>query len=310
MKHVHETKLTPPGAAQAPLVFERVFRVRHYECDAYESVYYTNYLRYMQESAMDASAAGGFDRTWYLAHGTIWLVRETEIEFLAPLRYGDSVRVKTWVKNVRQTLSRRAYELRREETRELVARAETDWAYLDAATGRPARVPKEFRDRLLHDPAPPPPRDRFPEPPPAPPGAFRQRRRVEWRDIDPGQHVNNSVYLAYIEDCAVEASLACGFSPAGMREAGYCIAILACRIEYRAQATLGDELEVMTWLSDMAESSAVRHFTIGRPSDGATVSRARALLQWRSTSTGRAITIPASYRAEIATQLSTAVNDD
>jgi acyl-CoA thioester hydrolase len=267
-------------------------------------VYYTNYLRYMQEAAMDASAAGGFGRDWYLAHGTIWLVRETEIEFLAPLRYGDSVRVKTWVKNVRQALSRRAYELRREATGEIVARAETDWAYLDATTGRPARVPKEFRDKLLRDAAPPPPRDRFPEPPLPPRGAFRQRRRVEWRDIDPGQHVNNSVYLAYVEDCAVEASLACGFSPARMRKSGYCIELRACRIEYRAQATLGDDLEVATWLSDVGETSAVRHFTIVRPSDGATVSRARTSFEWRDVESGRSVIIPGRYRDAIAPQMS------
>ena len=43
-----------------PRTHERTFRIRHYECDAYENVYYTNYLRYMQETAMDASAAAGF----------------------------------------------------------------------------------------------------------------------------------------------------------------------------------------------------------------------------------------------------------
>ena len=91
-----------------PRTHERSFRIRHYECDAYENVYYTNYLRYMQETAMDASAAAGFGAEWYASRGFVWLVRDTEIEYIEPLRYGDTVRVKTWVRNMRQALSNSA----------------------------------------------------------------------------------------------------------------------------------------------------------------------------------------------------------
>ncbi|MBM3290573.1 MAG: acyl-[acyl-carrier-protein] thioesterase, partial [Candidatus Hydrogenedentes bacterium] len=195
-----------------PRTHERTFRVRHYECDAYDGVYYTNYLRYIQETAMDASAAAGFGAEWYAARGFTWLVRDTAIEFVAPLRYGDSVRVKTWVRNMRQALSKRAYELYRESDGAPVARAQTDWAFIDAVTGRPARIVPEIRDAFFPEGAPPDEqRERFPAPPPAPPGADAQRRRVEWRDIDPAQHVNNSVYLAYSEDCAVETSSSRGW---------------------------------------------------------------------------------------------------
>jgi len=48
-----------------PLIHERAFRVRHYECDAYGHVNHANYLRYMQEAALDASAAAGYDIDWY-----------------------------------------------------------------------------------------------------------------------------------------------------------------------------------------------------------------------------------------------------
>ncbi len=122
-----------------PLHHERTFRIRHYECDAYENVYYTNYLRYIQETALDASAVAGFGGDWYASRGFIWLVRDTEIEFLVPLRYGDSVCVRTRVRNMRQALSMRTYSLHRVSDDELVARADTDWAYIEVATGKPAR---------------------------------------------------------------------------------------------------------------------------------------------------------------------------
>src|SRR5439155_20426757 len=96
-----------------PLTHERTFRVRHYECDAYGHVNNTNYLRYMQEAAFDASAAAGYDLARYAALGNHWLVRETEIEYLAPLRYGHSVRVTTWVEDFHRVRSRRAYTVHR-----------------------------------------------------------------------------------------------------------------------------------------------------------------------------------------------------
>src|SRR5574341_595828 len=80
-----------------PLTHPRAFRVRHYECDAYGHVNAVNYVRYMQEAAFDASAAAGYDLARYDRMGKLWLVRDTEIEYLAPLRYGDTVEITTWV---------------------------------------------------------------------------------------------------------------------------------------------------------------------------------------------------------------------
>jgi len=287
-----------------PRTHERTFRVRHYECDAYDSVYYTNYLRYIQETAMDASAAAGFGAAWYASRGYAWVVYDTEIEFIGPLRYGDSVRVKTWVRNMRQALSKRAYELYRVGDDALVARAHTDWAFIDAATGKPARIVPEFREAFFPDGPPPEgPRERFPAPPPPPPGAYAQRRRVEWRDIDPAQHVNNSVYLAYSEDCAVEASTACGWAPTRTREEGFSVEMARCRIEYRSPAVLADELVITTWLSDVGEGCAMRHFSIER--DAAVLSRALAEIRCVDCATNAPRPFPDAYLNALSPSIAT-----
>jgi acyl-CoA thioester hydrolase len=88
-----------------PLTHTRTFRIRYYECDAYGHVNQAQYLRYMQEAAFDASAAAGYDTARYEEMGRTWLIRETEIEYLRPLRYGDSVRVTTWVDDFRRIRS-------------------------------------------------------------------------------------------------------------------------------------------------------------------------------------------------------------
>lgn len=247
-----------------PLTHVRTFRVRHYECDVYGHVSYANYLRYMQEAAFDASAAAGYDHAQYMTMGRTWLIRETDITYLHPLSYGDSVQVKTWVVDFRRIRSIRAYEFRKAGTDELAAQARTDWVFLDSTTLRPTSIPPEMMTAFFPEgaPAQAPPRKHFPEAPPPPSGVFKMRQRVAWRDIDPAQHVNNAVHLSYMVDCGLQAAAACGWPVARMREKGFGFFVRRCRVEYKHPAMLGDELEVATWASGVRPTSMVRHFTI------------------------------------------------
>ncbi len=285
-----------------PLVQERTFRVRHYECDAYGHVNHTNYLHYMQESALDASAAAGYDTQRYEAMQRQWLIRETDISYLRPLTYGDSVTVKTWVADFLRVRSRRMYELRHSESGEMAAQAHTDWVYLDTTTKRPATIPPEMIAAFYPEglPEEQPQREPYPEPPAPPPGLFTMRRRVEWRDLDLAQHVNNAVYMSYFEDCSVLDAASRGWSMARMGEAGFGIVARRYRIEYKQPAVMSDELEVATWISDVKRSSAIRHYSVSRSSDKALLARAFAVWVWIDLSTGRPIRVPESFIADFA----------
>ena len=285
-----------------PLTQVRTFRVRHYECDAYGYVKYVNYLNYMQEAAFDASAAAGYDLARYDAMGHHWLVRETDVEYLHPLRYGDSVQVKTWVADFRRVRSRRAYELRLVGSNELVARASTDWVFLNSTTGRPVSIPLEMTNAFYPEGLPEQalPRSRFPTAPPPPTGVFRMRQWAEWRDIDTAQHVNNAVYLAYLEGCGVQAGTVHGWPQARMQAEGFAIGARRHRIEYRQPAVLGDELELATWLSDVERDTAIRHYTITRVSDGTLLARARALWETVDVQTRQPTRIPLGFLDDLA----------
>jgi acyl-CoA thioester hydrolase len=263
-------------------------------------------MRYAQEAAFDASAAAGYDLDRYEELDRLWLARESEIEYLRPLRYGDSVQVKTWVVDFRRVRSVRAYEFRRAGSDELVARALTDWVHLELSTGLPAYIPPEMRAAFFPEGPPPPAsaRERFPAAPEPPPGTFRQSRRAEWRDIDAAGHVNNTVYLTYVEDCALQALAACGWPLSRMETEGLAVVTRSHRIEYRQPALLDDELELTTWLSDLQDSTAVRHSIVTRPGDGATISRARTVQAWLDLVTGVPVTIPGSLAADIAPAVS------
>jgi acyl-CoA thioester hydrolase len=86
-----------------------------------------------------------------------------------------------------------------------------------------------------------------------------------------------------------------GWPAARMAAEGMTMVTRRQRIEYLQQAVLGDELELATWLSDVKHSSAVRHFTLTRVSNGEPVARARTLWEWVDAATGRPIPIPAAF---------------
>jgi len=285
-----------------PLTHIATFKVRHYECDAYGHLNNANYLRYMQEAAFAASAAAGYDLARYAALGSHWLIRETEIEYRQPVRYGDTVEVKTWVADFRKVRSRRAYEFRRVGTDDLVAVAQTDWVYLDSSSGRPAPIPPAMIAAFFPEGGTPPalPRQPFPPVPPPPPGVFKQHRRVEWRDIDQAQHVNNAVYLSYLDECGFGVSAAYGWPLARMSAVGVGVVARRLRIAYLQPAVMDDELAIATWVFDVGRIMATRHYRIERVADGALVAQANVLYVWVDLTTGRPIRIPPCFLLDFA----------
>lgn len=286
-------------------VHTATFRVRHYECDAYGHLNNANYARYMQEAAFDASAAVGYGKDRYESMGFLWLAHETDVEFLLPVRYGDTVEVRTWVGDFRRVRSRRYYEFRLAGQTDLVARASTDWVYIEAATERPAIVPPEMIEAF----APgglteeQPVRKRFPAPPAPPPDVFSAARRVEWRDIDTAKHVNNAVYFSYIEEAALQVSAHYGWPLSRCEAEGFAVVAREHHIEYRHPAVLEDELQVITWAAERSRTTADRFTTIQRARDGAVLAQARTLWVWLDLQTNRPMRLPANFLMDFAPNL-------
>jgi acyl-CoA thioester hydrolase len=275
--------------------------VRHYECDAYGHVNNANYLRYMEHAAIEASAAVGFDDARYRSLGAVWLIHETDIEYLQPLLAGDHVEIKTWVADFRRVRSQRQYEFWRAGDDALAARAVTDWVYLDRATQKPIQIPPEVIAAYAPDGIPDTaPRQHLPDAPPPPPKPFTLRRRVEWRDIDMMGHVNNATYLNYMEEAAVESVEAFNWSMLRLVDEDIAIVARRHQIQYQQPAKLGEELLITTYLADIKRASAIRHFHITRASDGETLARAVSYWVFMHPSSGQVARVPDSIRADFA----------
>ena len=281
------------------------FTVRHYECDAYGHLNNSVYLQYMQEAAIQASNAVGFDLAFHEETNRVWIPRRTEIEYIQPLFPGDVVEVKNWNQTFRRVIGRRRYEFRRRGEEELVARSFTDWVFVDMETLAPAKIPAHVAKAYNPDypNIEPFPNTPFPKPPPPASEIFRYRREVEFRDVDPMKHLNNAAYLTYAEDCAMHLSKAYGWPLAMQLENEIAFVARKNQIEYRQPALPGDELEISTWLYDLKSASGTRFFRFARLSDNAILAELHMLWVMLGTSSGKPKRLPVEMREGIASNL-------
>lgn len=127
-----------------PAIYHWKHTVRSDEIDEQGHVSNIEYVRWMQSAAIAHSAEQGWPPDRYVDAGAAWVVRTHFVEYLAPAFEGDDIEVITWVSNFRKVLSLRRYRIIRAADRAVLAKAETDWAYLGRKHGVPRRIPAEL----------------------------------------------------------------------------------------------------------------------------------------------------------------------
>lgn len=110
------------------------------------------YVGWMQDVAIEHSAAVGWPMERYLELGAGWVVRSHFIEYLRPAFADEGLSVHTWVPRFDQRSTPRRYLFVRDEDRVVLARAETAWVFVDLATGRRRAIPAELLEAF--DPVP------------------------------------------------------------------------------------------------------------------------------------------------------------
>lgn len=115
------------------------------------------------------------------------------------------------------------------------------------------------------------------------PVVFEKRVEIRWRDIDAFRHVNNAVYLTYLEE-ARDAWLA-GMVPDGRSTWDYVLARVA--IDFRRELREEDEFVLASCcLHKLGRSSIVTHEEV-RTVDGELAAEAEAVMVARDAQTGR-----------------------
>lgn len=275
------------------------FRVRFQECNAYGVVDSIHFLYYMQETFMSHAAEYGYTFESELARGRGWLIRETKIQYLQPLRYWDTVEVKMRLGEIRRASLVRHYDFSVQGSEELVARAWSEFVCVNIETQRPTPIPEDVIAAFFPEgrPAAPSPRKRYPNPPTPPNKVFQTREKVEWRDLDMQQHVNNCTYMSYMQTAAVEFGASIGW-PGQEVLKRYVLAMSSSHVQYQRQAAIGDEIVISSYISDVGITSFSRHDTVSLIGSGATLAHGHSHWVWLDSESLMPRRIPAEFLAD------------
>jgi acyl-CoA thioester hydrolase len=117
-------------------------------------------------------------------------------------------------------------------------------------------------------------------------------------DIDEQNHVNNTVYLRWVQDVATAHWRAVA-TPKAQETIGW--VVLRHEIDYKAPATLGDEVVLRTLVGKATRLTFERFTEIRRNHDGRLLSEARTLWCPINAQTSRPMRVSAEVRAQFST---------
>lgn len=101
-----------------------------------------HYIKWMQHAAIAHSSANGWPAHRYFELGAGWVVRSHNITYLKQAFLGDSVVIKTWIASGKTASCVRCYEIVNDKG-EMLAKAETVWAFVNYEKQKPTRIPPE-----------------------------------------------------------------------------------------------------------------------------------------------------------------------
>ena len=130
----------------------------------------------------------------------------------------------------------------------------------------------------------------------ADPLEYSERWRVRSYELDSNGHVNNSVYLRWLDETAWAHSSALGVTPAHCVTTRRGMVVWRSQLHYLAPTFAGDALEIGTWLVfEDARLRVDRRFQIRRPADHRTLLRGLIHYVCVDLDSGRPKRMPAEF---------------
>ncbi|PWT71273.1 MAG: hypothetical protein C5B60_11150 [Chloroflexi bacterium] len=237
--------------------FKDRLRVRSYEVGRLGIIGLGTALRYCESLATDASAAIGFDRSWYVTHHTAWVVREMTVVLGALPAIGEDLRLATWVSEFRRVQAQREYAIWRASTGRMIVRASARWAYCDTLRGQLTRISDEIVEAMKvlgcrmasRRPLSLAARSQSPA------AGTSSTLLLEARhyETDTQQHINNCVYADWLDEAFHQTAVAA--------QLAYPVESLHPRffhIEYIRELVAGDSLRIETEMQPVAKENTHR----------------------------------------------------
>ena len=125
------------------------------------------------------------------------------------------------------------------------------------------------------------------------------RRKVRYWDVDANGHVFNTRYLVYVDDALTDFLDAAGSGFQDHEADGFLMVLVRTEIDYRREATIGDELVTKIRLKSIGNTSLTFGFEIMEDQSGRTVADGNEIYVTIDAITRRPITVPVILRDQL-----------
>jgi acyl-CoA thioester hydrolase len=131
-----------------PEVFRRTRTIAPQDIDELGHVNNVRWVQFVAELATAHAVRHGSDLDALRSRGALWIVRRHEVDYHRPALPGEEIVEETWVEKMTGAKSERHSRFTRAADGTLLVSAVTIWAYVDAKTLRPTRIPETIRSRF------------------------------------------------------------------------------------------------------------------------------------------------------------------
>ena len=121
---------------------------------------------------------------------------------------------------------------------------------------------------------------------------YEKRIEIRWSDLDVYGHVNNAIYLTYLEEVRDEWL----GGRLGDPDQVWNWVLVRVEIDYRRELALADDVAVASCRLDRIGNSSITTREAGRTADGELAAEAKAVLVARDRESGRSRSLTAAER--------------
>lgn len=127
------------------MIHETIIRVRLSETDTLGVVYYSNYFVYFDVARIEFLRDIGIDNEKLKSKGFKFFCLEARCNYLAPLRFDDLIKVKTWIEKIGEKSIVYRHLILKEEKK--IAEGYIVDVLVDSED-RPVNIPQEWKEKL------------------------------------------------------------------------------------------------------------------------------------------------------------------
>ena len=128
---------------------EIALRVRYAETDAMGVAHHASCIVWREQGRTELLRVCGISYRAIEVAGFFVVLTDLQARYLAPARYDDVVRLRTWLDGWRSRGMSFGYDLRLADSGAPLLTARTEHVFIARATGRPTRAPTELA-KLVH----------------------------------------------------------------------------------------------------------------------------------------------------------------